>query len=138
MTRYIEMNREQRRAAQKHMAKESATFPAHLVELDLQDKAMKPPGLIKAFRSREYLVQVFSEGAPVLARLSVNRTRLAGNDWGEDIPWIDMQRIKNECGFTDFDAVEVFPAQKDVVNVANLRHLWIMGKPLGFAWRANK
>ena len=31
-------------------------------------------------------------------------------------------------------AVEVFPADDQVVNVANMRHLWVLPEPLPFAW----
>jgi hypothetical protein len=46
-----------------------------------------------------------------------------------------LQDIRNAVGFSERDAVEVFPAKNDTVNVANLRHLWIMPEPLAFAWR---
>jgi hypothetical protein len=46
-----------------------------------------------------------------------------------------LQRLKAECGYADRDAVEVYPRERDVVNVANLRHLWVMREPLAFAWR---
>jgi len=35
----------------------------------------------------------------------------------------------------DADAIEIFPADMDVVNVANMRHLWVMAEPVEFAWR---
>ena len=47
----------------------------------------------------------------------------------------DLQRLKAECGYGGHDAVEVFPHALDVINVANMRHLWVMGEPLTFAWR---
>ena len=92
---------------------------------------------IEAWRSREYLVQVFEEqAAGVLVRLSINRTRLTNDGgWQQDIPWEDMQRLKSEAGYGGFDAVEVYPSDADVVNVANLRHLWVMHEPLSFTWR---
>lgn len=33
------------------------------------------------------------------------------------------------------DAGEVFPAESDVVNVANMRHLWLLREPPPFGWR---
>ena len=35
----------------------------------------------------------------------------------------------------DFDALELYPVNSDVVNVANLRHLWVMRDLVSFAWR---
>jgi len=46
-----------------------------------------------------------------------------------------LQEIKSAVGYGDRDAVEIFPAQKDLVNVANMRHLWIVPESIPFAWR---
>ncbi len=80
-------------------------------------------------------MQEFEAPRPALVRLSINRTTIIGDRWADNITWDELQRIKNECGYTLHDAVEVFPAEKDVVNVANMRHLWVMKDPLPFAWR---
>ncbi len=130
------MNRTDRRAAQKHIRKESASFPVSLVEVPRSEwPNAGPVGIVKVFRSRDYLVQVFDATTSAAFRMSVNRTQLEGRGWGQDIPWIDLQRLKHEAGFGDFDAVEVYPRDCDVVNVANMRHLWIMTDVLAFAWR---
>lgn len=129
------MNRAQRRAARTHMARESRTYPAHLIEISFAEHGNPPPGLVTVWRSRDYLVQVFEAPPPALARLSVNRAQLVGNGWGQDIPWEDLQRIKSQCGFATHDAVEVYPHDMDVVNVANMRHIWVLEQPLPFAWR---
>jgi hypothetical protein len=64
-------------------------------------------------------------------------------DWGEvmqllvrehnqsaDIPWRDLQRIKNELVGHDWIAIEVFPTQEDLIDQANCFHLWVL--PYGF------
>lgn len=120
------------------MAAESAKFGAQLTLINPSDyKVAPPPKLIEAWRSKDYLVQCFRERSPtVLCRLSVNRIGIDDNGgWTQDIPWEDLQRLKAEAGFADYDAVEVYPADKDVVNVANMRHLWVMFEPLDFTWR---
>ena len=43
---------------------------------------------------------------------------------GDRIGWDTLQAIKNELLGPDAVAVEVYPAASDVVNEANLRHLW--------------
>jgi hypothetical protein len=92
--------------------------------------------LIAVWRSRDYLVQVFQDDAAV-ARLSINRTAIDERGaWLEGISWSTLQRLKREAGYGDFHAVEIFPADTDVVNVANMRHLWILSEPPAFAWRA--
>ena len=89
----------------------------------------------EVWRSRSFLVQVFAErkGAE---RLSICRTSIAGDRFADGITWDELQRLKRECGRGDKDAVEIFPPDRDVVNVANLRHLWVLAEPLSFAWRA--
>lgn len=82
-----------------------------------------------------FLVQEFQEENGVI-RLSVNTTSMANSGrWKDGISWDALQEIKNAVGYADRDAVEIYPAQKDVVNVANMRHLWLVNEPLTFAWR---
>lgn len=89
----------------------------------------------RVFLSRSFLVQEFREDAGII-RLSVNRTRVEGDRWAPGIAWADLQAIKDRLGYADRDAVEAFPAQRDVVNVANMRHIWVLPYRLEFLWRA--
>lgn len=132
-------SREYRRAAAKYLQEENARWPEHLrlwPREEWPDGPMRASkSLLSVYRSRTYLVQVFNEAAPVLVRLSVNRTAITPKGgWQQDIPWEDLQRLKREAGYGEFDAVEVYPSDRDVVNVANMRHLWIMAQPLAFKW----
>lgn len=82
-----------------------------------------------------FLVQEFQEENGVI-RLSINTTSMAANGrWKDGITWDALQEIKNAVGYEDRDAVEIFPAQEDLVNVANMRHLWILPEAIPFAWR---
>jgi hypothetical protein len=74
----------------------------------------------------------------VLVRLSVLRTTLDAHTgrWLDGIAWDQLQDIKAQCGYAHHDAVEVYPRACDTVNVANLRHLWVMREPVAFGWRA--
>jgi hypothetical protein len=47
-----------------------------------------------------------------------------------------LQTVKDELGYAERDAVEVFPAQGDLVNVANMRHIWVLPYRLPFIWRS--
>lgn len=89
------------------------------------------------FRSREFLVQVFPGR---ITRLSVCRTELLPNGhWRDGITWDELQSVKAGCGFGDCDAVEVYPKTTDVVNVANMRHLWLVPQEYtDFFWRSQK
>lgn len=82
-----------------------------------------------------FLVQEFQEDNGVI-RLTVNTTSIGGSGrWKDGISWDALQEIKSAVGHVDRDAVEIYPAQKDLVNVANMRHLWIVPESIPFAWR---
>jgi hypothetical protein len=129
----ITTTREQRR----QLERDNAKLPAVMT---LVPPGTWPPGsdarLVAVWRSRGFLAQCFAE-LDGIGRLSVNRTTVdpVTRRWDEAITWDDLQRIKRECGFGQQDAVEVYPADRDVVNVANMRHLWIMPGELPFKWR---
>lgn len=123
--------REQRR----QLERENRKFPPTLQEVPRHEWPNPNAPQVRVLRSRDFLVQVFSEPLPALVRLSVCRTRHNGARWDDGITWDDLQRVKREAGYSDKDAVEVFPADCDVVNVANMRHLFVLAEPLSFAWR---
>jgi hypothetical protein len=53
-------------------------------------------------------------------RLDIER-----RDKRDGIGWDELQRIKDECGFEHFDAIEFYPRKKDVIKNANVRHLYV-------------
>lgn len=93
-----------------------------------------PPGIIEVWRSNQFLAQVYDEGNGVV-RISICRTMInKRGGWEEDISWEDLMQVKREIGHGDSYAVEVYPMDEDIVNVANMRHLWIPPKPI-VGWR---
>lgn len=127
--------RSQRRELERNNAKISrqlALVPRNEWPLDIQHGRIK-----RVFRSRDFLVQEYEQPAPVLVRLSVLRTSVDTETgrWVNGISWDDLQRIKSECGYGLHDAVELFPTYSSVVNVANIRHLWVTRDLVTFAWR---
>lgn len=52
------------------------------------------------------------------------------NDTSDDIPWREKQRIKNEIFGEDRFAVEVYPSVEELVDQANMYHIWVF--PKGF------
>lgn len=85
------------------------------------------------WRSRDVLVQIYSENNGF--RLSIHRTTMGPDGrWLDGLTWDDLQAIKSAVGFGEFWAVELFPADSAVVNVAAIRHLWTV-KPPAFAWK---
>ena len=55
-----------------------------------------------------------------------DRGVLLGKDWR------DFQRIKNELCGEDCEALEIYPAEKRLVDTANQYHLWVL--PAGMLW----
>lgn len=121
------------------LERENAKWPAVLQPVPKEDwpDANPPTGApFEVWRSRDFLVQVF-DGRPGAIRMSVNRTsyNTKTQRWDENISWDELQRLKREIGRGMLDAVEIYPSDKDVVNVANMRHLWIFAEPFPVAWR---
>ncbi|PIJ43286.1 hypothetical protein BOM24_08950 [Tatumella sp. OPLPL6] len=95
------------------------------------------PRRVAVWLSHEFLVQQIAEENGVI-RLTINLNYRNGNGrWQDGISWDELQQIKNAVGFSEYDAVEVYPKESDLVNVANMRHLWILPEPLPFVWRSD-
>lgn len=88
---------------------------------------------LKAWGNKDFLVQLYDYGSGL--RLSICRTGVKGfgknNNpiWKDNISWDELQYIKAEVGFADAWACEFYPPEEKIVNVANIRHLWIMKEP---------
>lgn len=95
----------------------------------------RPDNLMEVWQSRDYLVQVYQEQKHL--RLSVCRTTVDPNNhrWNDGISWDDLQALKRQCGRGTYWAVEVYPDDRDIVNVANMRHLWLLETAPEFVWR---
>ncbi len=129
------MNRQERRAANAHLRKENAKQSDELEMVPTKDWPRAEPGMFALFRSKKFLVQVYHEKNDII-RLSVCRTQInSKGQWEENITWEELQEIKKQCGLDQLDAVEIYPAGEDVVNVANMRHLWCLPTRLPYAWR---
>ena len=130
------MNRKERRKHNALMRK----YPKNLTPVPEEEwpKADDPAiKRIAVWRSRDYLVQLFEEPEAML-RLSMCRTTVGANGrWQDGLSWEEMQGIKHIVGFAKGWAVEIFPPAEHVVNVANMRHLWLLpeGVDLKFGWR---
>lgn len=96
----------------------------------------KPRGVMAVWRSNRFLVQLF-EPERGAQRITICRTMvdIVTGEWIDGITWQEIQDIKRGIGFGDREAVEVFPSDRDVVNVANMRHIWLVD-PLAFTWRS--
>lgn len=125
--------RKERRAVQSRVR----SWPQVLTELPRDQWPIRcqtmahPPD--RVFVSQTFIVQVYKDASHF--RLSVSRSAVdeAGN-YPDGITWDELQRIKLECGFGGCWAVECYPPENDVVNVANLRHLWLLSEQPAFGW----
>jgi len=85
-------------------------------------------------RNRSYLVQIFPEmdGA---RRISVFRTMIDNSGkWEDGMTWDDLMWIKAAIGYQDRWAVEIYPPADATVNVANMRHIWLIADKPSYAW----
>lgn len=55
---------------------------------------------------------------------------LMTNDGSGEIPWAQKMAIKNELFGENRFAIEVFPKQKNLVDVSDVYHLWVFDKKL--------
>ena len=91
----------------------------------------------QVWRSKKYLVQVYDENGLAEIRLSICRTTLNNvGQWEDGLSWEELQTIKSDLGYGHVFAVEIYPPDHDVVNVANMRHLWLIRNPPEIGWRA--
>ena len=127
------MNRQQLRDAKKQLKIDNAKSPDILTEVNEELWPVKLKNMVKVFRSKTFIVQVFKEQNAT--RLSMCRTSIDNNgDWEADIKWEELQEIKRQVGYGIDLAVEIYPNDANIVNVANMRHLWIMDYDLNIGW----
>jgi hypothetical protein len=128
------VNRDERRAQQAAINKAAGSLPAALTAVPREQWPPPLPGSrqrlpFAVWRSRFFLVQAYDVPAGgASCRLSIRRVNA-----GDRITWDELQQIKRDVGYGDACAVEMFPPDRDVVNVANMRHLWIVTQP-PFMW----
>ena len=72
------------------------------------------------------------EGWPRMLHVSIKR-----RDKQPIHDWRDLQRIKNELIGEDYEAVELYPAERRLVDTSNQFHLWVLADrtmqfPFGF------
>jgi hypothetical protein len=85
--------------------------------------------------SQHFLAQVFLEAAGA-TRISVNRTaKSPDGQWIDRMTWDELHAVKAMIGRGEVTAYEIYPKDSDLVNVSNMRHLWIPKEPLTLGWR---
>ena len=129
-----------RKDARLYMAAQSAEYPKDkLVDIPRESwpsEAENNPKRFKVMRSRHFLAQLFLENDGVV-RISVTKAKLGmGRTFDDGISWDELQAIKKMCGYGQRQAVEIYPPEEDVVNDANMRHLWVLREELRTGWKS--
>lgn len=126
--------------AKSYMRERNSEVGTAFVEVPISEwpqGAKNPP--IKIWRNRNFIAQLYRDRNHL--RLSVNRTAAKGfrsdgsPKWKEGITWDELQQIKSDVGFGHCWAVECYPPDDKVINVANLRHLWLLESPPDYGWK---
>lgn len=127
-------------ATRAYMREQNRRYGPHLVRIPNPDWPLDAFSVghlpSEVWRSRQYLVVIWQQGD--YERLSVNRTELVAgsvNRFKEDISWEDLQRLKAECGRGECWCVEIYPADHHLVNVQNMRHLFVLKDAPEYAWK---
>jgi hypothetical protein len=136
------LSRHERRSMVVYANEEAKKRPVKLTEIPRGLWPMSQTKQTHVWHSRKFLVQMFDE-TPFQGidtrRISVCRVTLQNDGaWEEGLSWEDLMQVKREIGFGDWYAVEIYPRDIDIVNVANMRHLWLLGAPLSIGWFADK
>lgn len=118
--------------ARNILKKESANYTHHFEPLEGKSTDIN---FVKAYRNQSFLVQVFKEQFAI--RLSINKAEInkSGTRWQDGITWDEIQSIKNKLGYGDMCAVEIYPPEKDKVDVANIRHIFLLKEAPPFMWK---
>lgn len=121
------------------LERDNKVWPEQLADLPATTWPSARPGWkrpIRVMRSKRFMVQIFEEDGGII-RLSFNRTSVDETTWrwAEGITWEELQRLKDEAGYGDREAVEIYPPSGDEVNVGNLRHLWVLPERLPYSWK---
>lgn len=124
----------------REMARENARFGREFIQIPEEQwpegsKAAGGDRPIAAFRNARFFVQVCREENGAV-RISVNRTQIDETyNFVGGITWDELFIIKNEIGYADKDCIEIYPAESKLVNVANIRHLFILETPHPLNWK---
>ncbi len=122
------ISRKELKFVARDIEKENRNYGDNFVEMKAEVRSNGSTTLISAFRNRHYLVQVYRQDCWI--RISVNRTGLNPENrrWFDGISWDALMKIKKAVGYGDRDAIEIYPSDQKVINVANIRHLFILPK----------
>lgn len=119
--------------AQNQLKRDNKRF-GKTPKLIYQKADAKPGEPLQAWRSKNFLVQITKEESG-FTRMTVQRCAINHDGtWEDGITWDELQELKAQVGLGETWAVEVYPPESQLVNVSNLRHLWLV-TDAPFAWK---
>lgn len=125
----------QRKKVRARILEENRRYPDTMVLVPHSDYKAKPPReLQEVWRSRTMLCQIYQYGGVTRLTISSTDYRAETGAVRDGLSWDELMQVKRECGFGAYEAVEIYPADANIVNVANMRHLWITGEAMPFGW----
>ncbi len=123
-----ELNREQRRALAKHKRALIASYPEKLTMVLDGDKSLPYTShamdLREVWRSKKFTVMVWNVPADTKISIQRNEWNPSTRRYADGITWDEIMEIKRDIGLGESTGVEFFPADTDVINIANVRHIW--------------
>jgi len=110
-----------RLAAKKLMQKPKTKFEP--IDLTLRDH---PHWMTRAFNNTRYVVMI-NDNSPMTNNVVAIKAMIQRHD-NEPIPnhWRELQDIKNELFGRHVTAIEFYPAESELMDVANIYWLWIL------------
>ena len=131
------LNREQRRALEKVKRQLIASYPDTLQVVPENDPNMPysshPQDIEKIYRSKKFTVILWKAGAGFGSYNLGQRFSVWRNTWDskerryvDGIQWDEVMDIKREMGFGERVAIEYYPADSETVNLANMRHVFLI------------
>jgi len=93
-----------------------------------------PKGLVKVYQNPVFFVQVYENPTRITVSKNKHKMSIRGPIWEDGITWDQLQDIKDSIGYADKWFVELYPPIDEVVNVANMRHLWLIDAPKDYGW----
>ena len=95
--------------------------------------------LLHVWANRYWIVALMEHIASGQLRLSINRNEITSEGhWRDGVTWDELMQVKRDVGYGDTWAVECYPSDDEVVNMANQRHLVLLNESPSYAWDKNE
>ena len=127
-----DLNRQQRRALEKAKRVLINTYPEELTRVSEDDPNLPytshPQDLDSIWRNKKFTVMVWNVPAGKKMTISRNTWDSHACRYKDGITWDEIMEIKRGIGMGEENAVEFYPPDSEVINIANVRHIWILPK----------